>query len=172
MRAPHEADRDWNFEQSSCPRTMTHLGGPMEREVADAKWDKLLKLQADHGFSFWVMELKPTRERIGICGLKFFDADGATLPGEIEVGYRLAPAHWGQGYAKEAAAAALDFAFTRLDAPRVVALTSEANSASWGLMRRLGMTRRPALDFDDPRFTERTILHVIERAEWERGQPA
>ena len=167
LRVPTEADKEWNAAQSACPVTMRHLGGPMAREAADGKIDKLLALHAERGLTFWVMELKPTRERIGICGLKLFDAEGATLPGEIELGYRLAPEHWGKGYAKEAAAAALDFAFTNVAAPRVVALTCEANEASWGLMRRLGMRRRPDLDFQDPRYPgETTILHVIEREEW------
>ena len=170
LRPPTEADKDWNYEQSSCPVTMRHLGGPMSRETADARIDKLVSLYAERGLTFGVMELKPTHERIGLCGLKLFDAEGATLPGEIELGYRLAPAWWGKGYAKEAATAALDYAFTRVNAPRVVALTSEANAASWGLMRRLGMTRRPDLDFNDPRFPgEPTILHVIEREEWRPG---
>ncbi len=63
-----------------------------------------------------------------------------------EVGWRLREDAWGQGYAKEAAIASLDFAFDTLGADRVVAITFPGNEASWGLMERLGMTRRPELD--------------------------
>ena len=59
---------------------------------------------------------------------------------------------WGQGIAKEAAVASLDLAFDRFAAPHVVALTVEANCSSQGLMERLGMQRRPDLDFIDQRF--------------------
>jgi RimJ/RimL family protein N-acetyltransferase len=43
------------------------------------------------------------------------------------------------------------------------------NSASWGLMERLGMTRRPDLDFHDPEFSDAlnpTIVYRISRHEW------
>jgi hypothetical protein len=39
-----------------------------------------------------------------------------------------------------------------LDVPRIMAITIPANTASWGLMIRLGMSRRPDLDFGHPQF--------------------
>jgi len=51
----------------------------------------------------------------------------------------------------------------------VVALTSEANIASWRLMERIGMRRRKDLDFDDPRFPPEdnpTILYSLSHGEW------
>jgi RimJ/RimL family protein N-acetyltransferase len=58
----------------------------------------------------------------------------------------------GQGYACEAAQAALDWAWANLDVRRVVSFTVPANRPSWRLMERLGMARRPDLDFAHPRF--------------------
>ena len=51
---------------------------------------------------------------------------------------------------------------------QVVAITFQQNVASWGLMKRLGMTRRPELDYDDVRFPDLnpTIVHAIRREEW------
>ena len=66
--------------------------------------------------------------------------------------WRLRQDAWGQGYAREAASAALDLAFTRFSATDVIALTVEGNSPSWGLMLRLGMRRRPDLDFANSEF--------------------
>ena len=49
-----------------------------------------------------------------------------------EVGWRLREDAWGQGYAKEAAIASLDFAFDALGAERVVAITFPGNEAELG----------------------------------------
>ena len=50
-----------------------------------------------------------------------------------------------------------------------MALTVEGNSASWGLMKRLGMERREDLDFDNAEFdpeTGRIIVYSLARARW------
>jgi len=97
------------------------------------------------------------------------------ISGDFEVGWRLRESAWGQGIAKEAAIASLDLAFGKLGAPSVVALTVSGNSDSWGLMRRLGMTRREDLDFHDPRFGPElnpTIVYRIEAAEWPAARAA
>ena len=93
------------------------------------------------------------------------------MTGEIEIGWRLREDAWGQGFAREAAAASLDFAFQSLAAQRVVALTVEGNSNSWGLMRRLGMERREDLDYVDPDWPETmnpVIVYEMRREAWRR----
>ena len=88
----------------------------------------------------------------------------------MEVGWRLREDAWGQGYAKEAATAALDLAFGRFGADEVIALTVQNNTPSWGLMVRLGMERRADLDFDSPDFdpeNPRIIAYAITRAGWQ-----
>ena len=169
LRAWRDEDRDWAAAQSACPIVMAHLGGPQTRADSDARIDRMIALQATRGHGFWVVERKADAVALGTCGLKRIDAVGAPMQDELEVGWRLARESWGQGYARESATAALVFAFERLGGARVVALTNARNVASWGLMRRLGMTRRPELDFDDPRFGAEdnpTIVHVIEAAAW------
>nr|WP_156681350.1 GNAT family N-acetyltransferase [Sphingomonas profundi] len=169
LREWREDDRDWAAAQSACPIVMEHLGGPQDRAASDARIDRMIALQAQRGHGFWVIERKADGVAIGTCGLKLIDAVGAPLQGELEIGWRIARETWGQGYAREAAAASLDFAFRRLDAERIVSITSERNRASWGLMERLGLTRRHALDFHDARFPPEdnpTIVYVIERAAW------
>ncbi|NWP15587.1 GNAT family N-acetyltransferase, partial [Escherichia coli] len=76
--------------------------------------------------------------------------EGTPLFGEVEIGWRVARAHWGKGYAREAAQASLDWAWANLDVPTVAAMTVPGNTRSWGLMERLGMTRVPADDFIHP----------------------
>ncbi len=169
LREWREDDRDWAAAQCACPIVMACLGGPQDRAASDARIDRMIAMQAERGHGFWVMERKADGVPIGTCGLKTIDAAGAPLQGELEIGWRIAKECWGQGYAGEAAAATLDFAFRRLGGACVVAITSERNAPSWRLMQRLGMTRRLALDFHDPRFAAEdnpTIVHVIEAASW------
>lgn len=92
----------------------------------------------------------------------------APIQGEIEIGWQLDEKAWGQGFAREAALASLTWGWANLACSRIVAITVPANRASWGLMERLGMTRRPDLDFGHPAFAEdhplhRHIVYVAER---------
>jgi RimJ/RimL family protein N-acetyltransferase len=89
----------------------------------------------------------------------------------VEIGWRLFPAFWGQGFAREAAELALRAAFGPLGLDEVVAFTVPANRPSWGLMRRLGM--RPDGAFEHPRLPEGHPLrpHLLYRArrdDWRR----
>ncbi len=68
----------------------------------------------------------------------------------MEIGWRLARPAWGQGYATEAARTVLAHGFGTLELPEILAVTTATNLRSQAVMRRLGMTRDPADDFDDP----------------------
>jgi RimJ/RimL family protein N-acetyltransferase len=91
------------------------------------------------------------------------------VAGEFEIGWRLREDAWGHGYAKEAAMASLEAGFGRVGAERIIALTGEGNRASRGLMERLGMRRRPDLDYPDARYEpplRDTIVYALTRDEW------
>ena len=147
---------------------MRWLGGVKSREVYDSiVLDRFMGWQEERGFTFWVVERKDDGAFLGFCGLKIADDEGSPVEGALEIGWRLREDMWGQGYAREAAAASLDFAFDRLRANRVVALTVAENRASWGLMVRLGMTRRPELDYSGPDWAEGpVIVYDIGKDEW------
>ena len=72
----------------------------------------------------------------------------ATFPAHftpaVEVGWRFAVAHWGQGYAPEGAAAALDYGFDVAGLDDVVSMTTVGNTKSRRVMEKLGMHRDPA----------------------------
>jgi RimJ/RimL family protein N-acetyltransferase len=87
----------------------------------------------------------------------------------VEIGWRLARAHWGRGYAQEAAAAALDHGFGVLGLDEIVSFTVPANHRSRAVMERLGMRRSAADDFDHPRVPpghplRRHVLYRIDAA--------
>ncbi len=177
----HETDRlvlrDWResdfapfFEHTNTPAVMEHIAPVMDDRGKARFRRRVLERAAEHGHTLWVMERKADGAVLGFCGLKRCDLEGGPI-GDCEIGWRLREDCWGQGYAKEAALAARDLAFTQFDAPHIVALTVKANPRSWGLMQRIGMARRPDLDFIDPTYDldgGRIILYGLDRADWHR----
>ncbi len=167
--------RDWReddvapfLEHTNTPAVMRWLGGVLPEDKARERLsERLMRWQEQRGFTFWVVERKKDREVLGFCGLKLADDEGSPVFGDHEIGWRLREDAWGQGYAKEAASATLDFAFDTLRVPHVVSLTVIGNEPSWGLMERLGMTRRPDLDYGGPEWAQTpVIVYRIERREW------
>ena len=105
------------------------------QDDARANLEKHMAHQATHGFGLWAVEQRRTGDVIGVAGLGHL-WDGA----EIEVGYRFLRAHWGQGYATEAARAAIAFGFAELGLERIVAVTEPQNVASRRVMEKCGLT--------------------------------
>jgi ribosomal-protein-alanine N-acetyltransferase len=124
------------------------------------------RLRDEHGFGYWAVELPGEASLIGAIGLSRV----RSLPcaPATEIGWRLAPAYWGRGYATEAARAALEDGLFRLGVDEIVAFTVPANVRSRRVMERLGMARDPANDFDHPRLPpghpqRRHVLYRIRR---------
>lgn len=117
-----------------------------------------------HGFGLWAVEVPGVAGFIGYVGLSVPVFEAAFTPC-VEVGWRLASMHWGQGYATEGAQAALAYGFGTLGLREVVSFTVPANVRSRAVMERLGMRRDPAEDFDHPLLPEGHPLrsHVLYR---------
>lgn len=168
LRTWRDEDRATYLATCNSEAVTAHLNGPATEEEIDAALGRIAKSQQEHGFSFWAVERRADGALLGYCGLRICDDLQRPVNGDVEIGWRLREDAWGQGYAREAAQAALDWAWANLDADRVVSFTVPANRPSWGLMERLGMTRRPDLDFAHPRFApdhplSRHITYVAER---------
>jgi ribosomal-protein-alanine N-acetyltransferase len=104
----------------------------------EESWARLLgkfRHQARHGFSKWAMAEKASGTIIGECGVHYLE-DGP----DIELGYKLARAYWGQGLAAEAAQACLNWALAERS-ERVVAIVDPANTRSARVLRKIGMVR-------------------------------
>lgn len=163
---------DWDafFRATNTPAVMQWLGGLLDDAGMAKQRERVEACNARNGFCFWLVERKADGALLGFCGLKRADAPGSTVTDAVEIGWRLREDAWGQGYAKEAAVAALDLAFDRFGAEEVVALTVADNTPSWGLMRRLGMRRREELDYADARYDppwRDTVVYSIDRKEWD-----
>ena len=163
------ADRATFMHHLNSPAVMRWLGGVQDDATYTSAFDRLDGYTRDYGHTFWIVERTADGELLGFCGLKRVNSVGAKNPGDMEVGWRFREDSWGQGFAKEAAIASLDLAFGRFAAPHVVAFTVAGNKGSWGLMERIGMSRRPDLDYEDPRFgpdLNPTITYAIDAADW------
>lgn len=175
--------RDWDDEDEkrfyavmNTPAVMRHLGGVQTPEGWRAGFDRIRGFTRDFGHTFWVVEEKATGGILGFCGLKRVNAPGAgTLTGMPEIGWRLRESAWGRGIAKEAAIASLDLGFSKFGYGHILAMTIPPNSASQGLMKRLGMTRREELDFTDERFGPEVnpqIVYWMDAADWPAARAA
>ncbi|RPF71371.1 GNAT family N-acetyltransferase [Aurantiacibacter spongiae] len=178
--------RDWRkedwprfWEVTNTPAVMRWLGGVADDATRAGARERLQGYARDHGHTFWVVERHEdgghlAGELLGFCGLKRSNAEGERVEGMVEIGWRLRREAWGHGYAREAAEASLDEGFARFGADEIIALTVEGNIASRTLMRRLGLTRRPELDYTDPRHgpdLNPVWVHSITRDRWGQRAP-
>jgi RimJ/RimL family protein N-acetyltransferase len=133
------------------PAVMRHFPAPLTRQESDAVLVRLEDRWRNDGIGFAATERRSDGAFVGMVGLgRVRFAPTAPLDGAVEIGWRLAREHWGQGYATEAARAWLAHGFDTLGLDEIVAFTVPDNLPSQAVMLRLGMARDPARDFDHP----------------------
>ena len=162
------ADRAPFAALNADPEVMRYFPSVLDRAGSDALLDRADAHFAEHGYGPWAVQPRDHDEVIGFVGL-FTPTWPAWFMPCVEIGWRLARAHHGRGYATEAARASLDFAFGPAGLSEVLSFTVPANTASIGVMRKLGM--RYVADFEHPRLPEGDALrpHVLYRvraSEW------
>jgi RimJ/RimL family protein N-acetyltransferase len=168
------AYRDAATVMNADPYVMRHFLAPLTRAETDAQVDRQEAALREKGFCFWAIVRRSDGRFLGLCGLK----DGAPdtpIEGELEIGWRFDQHGWGQGYATEAARAAMAHGFTDPAVKRICAITTLANRESWRVMERLGMTRDLDKDFDHPMMpvghpNRPHITHSITRAAFDALQ--
>ncbi|OQW45360.1 MAG: GCN5 family acetyltransferase [Proteobacteria bacterium SG_bin6] len=166
LRWPEPRDRVALHAMWADPRVMADLGPVKDAAASDATLAKHEGYRGV-GLGFWAVERKDRAVAIGFCGLKP-GAENTPIAGALEIGWIIAAEHWGQGFASEAARASLAYGWLHADAHRIVAITAASNTASRGLMARLGMAEVPGGMFDHPLFEpgdrlRRTVTYAIDR---------
>ena len=147
LREFDESDAAAFYMLGSDPAIIRYTGDPggglksveQAREVLHAR--PIADYQK-HGFGRWACVLKSSGQVIGFAGLKHLDELG-----EVDLGYRLMPEHWGLGLATEACRPILDYGFSRLRLPRIIGLVDPNNGASVRVLEKLGMNFVGVIDF-------------------------
>lgn len=164
LRRWREEDRAAFAAMNADARVMEFFASTLSRAESDDLVDRIEAHFGRLGFGLWAVEVPGVAPFIGFAGLAVARFSAPFTPC-VEVGWRLAFAHWRQGYATEAAHLALAHGFGALALPEILSFTSAANRRSRAVMERLGMRRDPAEDFDYPSLPEGHALrpHVLYR---------
>jgi len=117
--------------------------GILDRRGTAELLDQYQRTQDDHGFSTWAVVEKASEAVIGDVGFGLYAPTG-----EPELGYTLASAAWGRGYALEAAGASVEAAFEHLPHRRLVAKIEPENERSLRVAQRLGMRPVESVEVD------------------------
>lgn len=171
LRPWRDGDGDAFHALSQNPAVMEHLLPLPDRAASDAVIQRIGEHFDRHGFGFWAVERPGQSPFIGFVGLARVTWEAPFAPA-VEVGWRLDPAHWGQGLATEAAGLALAHGFGAVGLDEIVAFTVPENRRSQRVMERLGMERDAAADFDHPRVPDghRLKRHILYRIGRDRFQ--
>lgn len=148
LRRWRESDRAAFLIMSADPEVMDWLGGVPEPAAANERFDRFDRGFDQRGYSRWAIERKADGGFIGYAGMAPIH-DSLPLMG-VEIGWGLARAAWGAGYASEAADAAARDGFERLGFAEILAFTADTNGRSQAVMARIGFMRDPTRDFDHP----------------------
>ncbi|OEO33128.1 hypothetical protein VW23_008070 [Devosia insulae DS-56] len=135
---------------------------------ARAQLEFSIEKQAAVGFHFGAAELRSTGQFVGLVGIGYIpDETRAAIRGQpaVEIGWQFDKAFWGQGFAPEGARAWLDYGFTTLKLPEIVAFTFTGNVPSQRVMAKIGMVRDADADFEHPKLAPGHPLraHVVYR---------
>lgn len=168
MRRWQPSDRAEFAALNADPEVMAHFPAPLDRAASDAFVDRIEAGFEANGFGLWALQRLDTGEFLGFTGLSVPGFQAHFTPA-VEVGWRLCRPAWGHGFATEAARRALRAGFENFGLTEVVSFTATGNTASRAVMRRLGMVRDPAEDFDHPALPagdrlRRHVLYRIRRA--------
>ncbi len=128
-------DAAFFYEMNSDPEVLRYTGDVNFESVSAARqfivdYDHYTK----HGYGRWTVVIRKTGEPIGFCGLKNHPDEGY-----VDLGYRLVKAHWGEGYATEAAHACVIYGFHQLGLTEIVGRTAQDNAASIRVLEKIGM---------------------------------
>jgi RimJ/RimL family protein N-acetyltransferase len=164
LRRWREDDREPFAALNADPAVMEHFPAPLSRAESDAFIDRIAPQLDERGWGLWALEVRETGAFVGFTGLAVPRFEAHFTPA-VEVGWRLARAAWGFGYASEAGRAALAVGLGELRLDEIVSFTAVGNTRSRAVMQRIGMTHDEADDFDHPALPEGHPLrrHVLYR---------
>jgi RimJ/RimL family protein N-acetyltransferase len=176
LRRWRARDRGAFVAMNADEEVMEHFPATLSKAESVAMIERTEACFERRGYGLWAIELRDGEPFIGFVGLSPVDIPVPFAPA-VEVGWRLARPFWGQGFATEAAAAAVTLGFAERGLREIVSFTAVGNARSRAVMERLGMRRDPEGDFDHPLLGEadrlrRHVLYRLDAAGWGAGAAA
>jgi RimJ/RimL family protein N-acetyltransferase len=172
IRTPRLILRRW-YDDDLAPMAEIHADPQVMRWIRDGsvrdldhtaqdieRWEEEWE---EEGFGLFAVELLASGELAGFTGLSVPTFLPEVLPA-VEIGWRLGRQFWGQGYASEAAHAALEFALQDRALDRVISIARVGNDASENVMRKLGMA--PERETKHPVYGHPLRVHTIDLTEF------
>lgn len=175
LRRWREADLAPFAAINADPVVMEHFPATLSASESAALIGRIETCFEQRGYGLWAVERIEGSELIGFVGLNPVPHELPFAPA-VEVGWRLGRDFWGQGYATEAATAAIEFGFGALGLKQIVSFTAGANKRSRRVMERLGMSHDPSEDFEHPLLPAGSrlrahVLYRLRRSEVRGGIP-
>ncbi len=167
LRVPRREDFDGYAELLADEEAARHIGGHMARAAA---WRKFLQHPGAwlvQGFGMFSVIDRVSGEWLGQAGP--WKPEG--WPGN-EIGWAFRRSCWGQGFATEAASAAMDWAFEHLGWDDVIHCIAPANLASQQVARRLGSHNLGVVRMPAPYEDAHVEAWGQRRSEWQQRRAA
>ena len=154
LRRWRDADREPLAEIHADADVMEWFGmGALSAEQSGAFIDRQEAQFEALGYGLFAIERRADARLIGFLGLSPIHHP-PPAPQGVEFVWGLARSAWGAGFASEGARAVMADGFERLKLREILAYTSQGNLRSQAVMRRIGLHRRPDLDFDHPALAD------------------
>lgn len=136
LRPLIKSDAEEIFAMRSDADVMRFIRETQKSRIESVDWINLVSSRwTSERTGFCAMIEKRGGAFLGWCGVwRLAETD------ETEIGYAVAKNFWGKGFASEAARRFLEYAFTELDADKVVAVARPENAASVRVMEKIGMS--------------------------------
>ena len=153
FRPWRESDIDWYAEMNADERVMQYFPSVMTREESLKSMHKLTDAYRDLGHTYYVTELLDRGDIIGFIGIGYQKFEAAFTPIK-DLGWRLRPNYWGNGYATEGAKRCIETAFAHepLNLDVLYAITPKTNLPSINVMKKIGMHHYT--DFHHPELND------------------
>ena len=135
LRTWDEGDFDEAWALWGDPKVIEFIDArsPLNEEQVKERLQHEIFSQKEHGIQYWKVCLKPVGEMVGACGLRPY----AGKKDMLEIGFQIGSAHWGKGYATEAALGVIERA-RGLGVKTLFAGHSPKNEPSRRMMEKLG----------------------------------
>lgn len=163
LRAFRRADLPLYEALGQDPVVMQYLGGLWSAEQTWEAAEGANRSMVENGYGFLAVERRADGAFLGIAGLSVEQ----WYPDDLQVGWRLFRAHWGQGYASEAGRAWLNLAFERTGRHRIIAMADTPNLRSIAVMQRLGMVFDHEARLRDGDDAFDASIYAITRSKWQ-----